>query len=163
MARALIGVVLSGACSAADDVIREGARKADDVIREAARKADDLARGTRLGDEIARTLASLDEPAAIRVASRVDNVTDQFRVPTEVREAFRALIWDVGCDIATGSVEPTTEGVANWLAYRAASFGLEFTDGGNQVVADALLSAFGLGLERSDAVEACSRLPSSGL
>lgn len=71
-------------------------------------------------------------------------------------------MWDVGCDIVTGSIEPTTDGVASWLAARATDFGLEFIDGGAQVVGEALLDAVGFDEARSDAAIACSEVPDSG-
>lgn len=148
---AFVGVIMSGACSAADD-----------VLRAAARNADELARGRRFGVNIAAKLASLDEAAAARAANRVDNLSLRFQLPAETREAFNGLMWDVGCDIATGSIPRTTGGVGDWLASRAASFGLEFIDGGAQRVGEALLDAVGFDAERTDAAKACDRLPESG-
>jgi hypothetical protein len=150
---ALAAVILSGGCAAGDD-----------VIRAASRYADELARAKTVGDDIARTLASVDEAAVVRSAQRVDSIGTRFQVSPEIRSAFQMLIWDVGCDVAGGSVEPTVASVARLLAVRAASFGLEFTDDGVQAVGGAVLDAFGreIGFVRSDAAEACSRIPNSG-
>jgi hypothetical protein len=128
---------------------------ADDAARIIAGQADDLARARSAADDIARTLAL--QAAASRAASRVDDIASDFAATTDVDEALQALMWDVGCDVLTGTIPATADGIAGWLLLRSIGFGLEFTGDAPRLVGEALLSA-GFSDSGSDAAEACAQL-----
>lgn len=146
----LVSLVTTVGCSAAED-----------FLRAARNSGDELARAKSHADEIARTLRSADESLA-SASARVEAIPLEFQVPEELRQAFSDLLWDVGCDIVGGRVEATPESVRDELAFRVATFGLQFFGDVAALIGEALLVDAGFG-RSADASEACARLSNSGI
>jgi hypothetical protein len=135
---------------------------ADDLVRVAAQHADEAGRASRVGDDITRAIFAAADTAAIRAASRIDDIADEFALD-DARDALQTLAWKVTCDIVTGSIPSSTDEVASWIAAHAIDFGLTLSGDGAQLIGEAVLASTDSSEERSDAAEACSRLPESGL
>lgn len=157
-ALAVAASMLVGAGQCADDVVRN----ADDVARAASHSGDEIASARRSLAQIAEAIAAAGRAAAERAATRISEVVERMNASSELDEALEALAWEVGCDIAGGSIPKVAEEVEGWLLDKAVSFGIEFLGDGAQVMAEGLLATLDETGEASDAAEACQRIEDAG-
>lgn len=155
---ALVVFPLLSAGQCADDLVRN----ADDLVRNAD-DAERLAQAGQYGDDITDILRATSRAPKIQATSRIDGVVRRFANDEDTQDALRGLVWEVTCDVVTGDIPTTADRIASALLVRSVSFALEFTGDAGAAVAQALLDAAGFGENRSDAAEACSDIPDSGL
>jgi hypothetical protein len=121
--------------------------------------ADVLLRAaSRYWDEIAESLVRSDDPAVDAVAGRVAAVEGELDIPPELRDAFNALLWRVGCLAAFYPDKPTSGSLTALLSERSPWYGIAFVEGGAQDTARALYGAM-FETDALAALEACRLLP----
>ena len=97
----------------------------DDVGRAVGRNADNLDDASRWADNIVVLIRSSDELAQAPLSTRIPQVANEFEVSPELKRAWDGLVWQVGCDLATGEAPSTLADLDDYIIARGLEFALE--------------------------------------
>jgi hypothetical protein len=112
----------------------------DDVGRAAGQQADNLDDAGRWFDDIIARIRG-SEVERVPLATRMPQIADDFEVSPELKRAWDGLVWDVGCDLATGEIPSTREELGQYIVDRGVAFALAVQSEAAAELADQLIAA----------------------
>ena len=113
---------------------------ADDVERAAGRQANKLDDAEQWFDNILARIRG-SEVERVPLATRMPQIADDFEVAPELKQAWDGLVWDVGCDLATGEIPSTREELGQYIVNRGFAFALAVQSESAGELADQLIAA----------------------